>query len=314
MVVLIALEGNDVASLHLLQHVWPDAEVQALLRNSRVLALRVDGGSRAQQGAARWWEGQLSTGGALPSLVLLHGARGCVCVRERRLDPSYLATKLRAALDAVESEVLTAQLTARAESLLGEYMYASARDFRPPTPPPTQQELDRAYAAELDAAYRASEEEDARREAERSAAAEAAEAKRAEVEEAAEVERRAVAEHEEELERARVAAADAAAARREWRLCTASLVPPEPEYGGASVAVRMRDGRRIVRRFEASSPLQLVADWVGGEAADMGAFALASHYPRRRLEDLSQTLEALGMANGATLFVEEDDDDEEDVE
>ena len=170
-VLLIALEGNDASSLHLVQHVWPDKTIQSLLSEPQVSALRIDGGgSRAKHAAeARFWEAELAT--VVPAIVLVYGVRGCVAVRERRLEPSYLAQKLRLAMAAAATEdeathaaghhssttaAAAAASSSRADGLLARYTHAASRDFRPPTPPPTQRQIDEMYAQELDAAYQAS--------------------------------------------------------------------------------------------------------------------------------------------------------------
>ena len=85
---LIALEGNDASSLHLVQHVWPDKTIQSLLREPQVSALRIDGGgSRAKHAAeARFWEAELAT--VVPAIVLVYGVRGCGAVSAARASKS----------------------------------------------------------------------------------------------------------------------------------------------------------------------------------------------------------------------------------
>ena len=202
---LIALEGNDASSLHLVQHVWPDKTIQSLLSEPQVSALRIDGGgSRAKHAAeARFWEAELAT--VVPAIVLVYGVRGCVAVRERRLEPSYLAQKLRLAMAAAATEdeathaaghhssttaAAAAASSSRADGLLARYTHAASRDFRPPSPPPTQRQIDEMYAQELDAAYQASLEADEAAERER-LAKEEAESRRVAAAEAAEAEREA---------------------------------------------------------------------------------------------------------------------------
>ena len=324
-VLLVVLEGNDPASLHLLKAVWPDRQIGTLLHSPRVIPLRVDGGRDPL--AAAFWASELGAGGVLPTIVLAYGARGLVCVRERRLQPTHLLQKLDEALSAAEAASVAPGLSstsaalsatsARAAGMLARYDHAASRQFRPPTPPPTQQELDqlareqdRLYAADLDAAYAASLRAD-------EAADEAADRERAAVEA-----RRAAEEARRDEERARlVQAAEAAARRREARLAAASALPAEPSANEhlevASIAVRLRDGRRMARRFDSSAPLQMVLDWVGGFTPDApGPIRLASHYPRRvfEAEETASSLASLALDRGAALFVEEDDGDDEDEE
>ena len=307
-VLLVSIEGTDASSLHLMRHVWPDGDVQAMLRSDAVVPMRIDGGGE-HAAAAQYWASEL-TAGVLPTIVLVYGARQTVCVRGRRLEPAYLVAKVRTAV-AAASAAASSSAASRAEGMLSRYVAAAARDFRPPTPPPLpptaqqlESQLNAAYAAELDAAYAASVEADEAADRERAAAA------------VAKAEAAAAA---AEAEAARAAKAEVAQARREWRVCAAAQVPDEPaasDPSATNIAVRLRDGSRASRRFDGNAPLQLVADWVGGLTPDGASFVLASHYPRARFgeAEMERSLVLLGLHPAATLFVEEEEDGEEDEE
>ena len=102
------------------------------------------------------------------------------------------------------------------------------------------------------------------------------------------------------------------AARREQRAASLPSEPAATDAAATHIAVRLRDGRRVQRRFKRSDLLSLVLDWLGGIDPDTTSFQLATHYPRRAFEmsDHERTLEELGLSPAATLFLEEDDDDD----
>ena len=310
---VVSLEANDPASLHLIRHVWPNDEVQSLLAQPDVCAIRIDTAAAGRL-EAEFWGRELSTGGVLPTIAIASsGARGASCVRERRLAPDYLCRRVRVARGA-STDGAERGGHARGAALLEAYRSGRARAFRPPTPPPTQLEIDRSIVAEIDAAYAASLAAD---EAAERAAEEAAAMERAEAEERAERER--------VKDAARAARAAARAALAEHRMARATELPDEPPADAAAastttIAVRLRDGQRVSRRFCTSSPLSHVFDWVGGVLAptSTGTFHLASHYPRRQLgeddAERAMPLAELGLCPAATLFLEEDDEDEDDAD
>jgi hypothetical protein len=176
----------------------------------------------------------------------------------------------------------------------------------PPLPPlsPTRSEYNDALAADAAAAARAAEEARAAAAAHAAAAARAAEAA-----DAAEL-ARAV---ELSIELDKEGAVGAARARL--------AAAPEPDgaaaAGAAVVRVALPSGARVQRRFAPDAPLALVADFALVASEELGAplppggFNLATAQPRRVYDcatraaaDAAATLQALGLARGATLMVQ----------
>lgn len=266
----------------------------------------------------------------LPAIVLLWGAHGHRCIRERRLQPAHLARILtNAQREAERAEVPTA----RARALLTAYRRAAARQFRPPTPPPTQRELEAKIVAQQDADFAAALEADQAAElaAELAMAESLAEAARAAEEE--EAARQWAEAQRTEAARAAEAAEARRAAMREARRtelaerCTERLrraealafEPPPTQASTITLAVRLRDGGRIQRRFEHSTRLVDVFAWVGAHVpAALARFTLVSRYPRVTLdveEEGARTLEEVGLGAGAgaaaTVFVEGEEEEED---
>ena len=259
----------------------------------------------------------------LPAIVLLWGSHGHRCVRERRLQPSHLARVLGQAQREAAS---AAPPTARAEALLASYRRSARRSFRPPTPPPTQRELDAQASAmtaallqQQDAEYAAAlqaDEEAERAEEESRLAEEEAEAARQWAEASAQAAREAaVAAAEERAACRRKVLAERVAARA----ARADALPPQPAAGATAVtlAVRLRDGGRVQRRFEATARLGEVFDWVGAHVPpEIGLFTLVMSYPRRALtaEEGERVLAELGIGASATLLLEGEEDEEDEEE
>jgi hypothetical protein len=268
----------------------------------------------------------------LPAIVLLWGAHGHRCIRERRLQPAHLARILtNAQREAERAEVPTA----RARALLTAYRRAAARQFRPPTPPPTPRELEAKIVAQQDADFAAALEADQAAElaAELAMAESSAEAARAAEEEAA-ARQWAEAQRTEAARAAEAAEARHAAMREARRIklaerCTERLrraealafEPPPTQASTITLAVRLRDGGRIQRRFEHSTRLVDVFAWVGAHVpAALARFTLVSRYPRVTLDveeegQGARTLEEVGLGAGAgaaaTVFVEGEEEEED---
>ena len=92
-------------------------------------------------------------------------------------------------------------------------------------------------------------------------------------------------------------------------------MPPEPPAGADAtrLVIRLPDGRRLDRRFDKSTALQVVIDYVEGEAPEEEEFDLVSAHPRmtytKRMRP--QTLSELGLHPGAQLFTREAEEEEE---
>lgn len=76
--------------------------------------------------------------------------------------------------------------------------------------------------------------------------------------------------------------------------------------------VRLPDGSNAQRRFDGAAPLRVVADFVESlEEMQHLRFHLANTFPRKEYgqSDMQQSLEALGLAPSAALFVVPVNDD-----
>ena len=302
---LVAVEGSDPASLHLLRSVWPDAAVgrrlQGGISEGAVLALRVSGSAPQ----AAFWRAELALT-SRTELWLLSGAHGAEPLRPRSLAAATLAHSIDRAQ--VEARRAGPASCARGAALLTRFRAWEARGFEPPPPapppprPPSASQLLDQQGSEYAAALAQDEAIEA---AEVAAAAEAVEA--AEAAEAAEA-----------VAAVAVAARQATReARREARAAKAATLPDEPpgsDADAARVVVRMRDGRRLQRRFGRTCPLQTVVDWLQSEEPEGGDFTLVSNYPRKVFGEahLSEALEELGLWPTCTLFTQELDDDDDD--
>lgn len=96
-------------------------------------------------------------------------------------------------------------------------------------------------------------------------------------------------------------------AEEEVEKATNSL-PPIPEAGGARLAVRLPDGRRVDRRFdEGQTKVKDLFNWCVSLGVKGGSFALSVSFPRRTLslkEHGSCSLEAAGLMPTAALLVD----------
>lgn len=111
------------------------------------------------------------------------------------------------------------------------------------------------------------------------------------------------------------AARDAAAASEASKLAAArAAIAAEPAAGGegvVTVAVRLPEGARLMRRFERTSLVGALYDWVRVAWADSGAavvpdFALVSHMPRTLHADRAKSLAESGLNDKQCMvFVEQ---------
>ena len=80
--------------------------------------------------------------------------------------------------------------------------------------------------------------------------------------------------------------------------------------------MRLRDGRRVTRRFAQESALRDVVAWLEGLEPDGEGFDLASNFPRMLFgaAELERSLIELGLHPTAMLFLQEREEEEEDEE
>ncbi|XP_059276411.1 plant UBX domain-containing protein 10-like [Lycium ferocissimum] len=155
---------------------------------------------------------------------------------------------------------------------------------------------------EQDAAYRAALEADQARERQRKEEQERQER------EAAEAERKRK-EEEEARERAAREAAEREAALAKMRKEKLQLLGPEPEKGPdvTQVLVRFPNGERKERRFQCTTTLQSLYDYVDSLGClEVEKYSLVSNFPRTVYgsEKLALSLKEAGLHPQASLFVE----------
>jgi hypothetical protein len=85
-------------------------------------------------------------------------------------------------------------------------------------------------------------------------------------------------------------------------------LPAPPKEGGARLALRLPDGRRVDRRFdEMETRVRDLFDWCVSLGVRDGSFALSVSFPRRTLsldEHGSRSLQAVGLVPTAVLLVD----------
>jgi UBX domain len=104
----------------------------------------------------------------------------------------------------------------------------------------------------------------------------------------------------------RIADADRAAVEEAER--ATRRLPAPPKEGGARLALRLPDGRRVDRRFdEMETRVRDLFDWCVSLGVRDGSFALSVSFPRRTLsldEHGSRSLQAVGLVPTAVLLVD----------
>eukprot|EP00775_Hariotina_reticulata_P005536 gene5536-5772_t len=170
-----------------------------------------------------------------------------------------------------------------------------------------EREMSRRLLEEQNAEYEASLAADREREARRQELQHQAEE---EERQRALQEARARAEAEAETQR-RLQAAARVALRREQK---AASLPQEPAAGSSGIAtirVRLPDGLNKQRRFEPSSTVQVLYDWVDSlEGFDCLNYSLVSAFPKKVFDEDSKsiTLDEAGLVPQGALFVQVHDD------
>ena len=98
----------------------------------------------------------------------------------------------------------------------------------------------------------------------------------------------------------------------------AASLAPEPDSSVEFVTrmnIRLPSGARLIRKFNATSSLQTLYDFV--ETNDlspidlMSDFVIVNTYPRKEYRDKQITFQAAGLYPNATVLVEEVDDDDD---
>jgi UBX domain len=104
----------------------------------------------------------------------------------------------------------------------------------------------------------------------------------------------------------------------ERRQAYLDALPNEPESGtlAATIAVRMADGKRLTRTFEANASVGDIKRFVEGSQPTMASRykLLTGALPKRALTDDEQTIEAESLLPRALLHVEEIPEEEEEEE
>ncbi|KAJ3301647.1 hypothetical protein HDV03_000526 [Kappamyces sp. JEL0829] len=101
-------------------------------------------------------------------------------------------------------------------------------------------------------------------------------------------------------------------AKRERKIELASALVPEPPANAKAVTrinIRLPSGERIIRRFDATKPIQLLYDFIETKDLDpidlLAEFVVVNTYPRKEYPDRSKTFQETGLFPNATVLVEE---------
>jgi UBX domain len=86
-----------------------------------------------------------------------------------------------------------------------------------------------------------------------------------------------------------------------------AALPDEPVTGGARIAVRLPDGRRLDRRFDGHHRIRDVFTWCISLGVRNGSFQLRLSFPKKAFtldQDGDVTVEAAGLMPTAALNVD----------
>lgn len=80
---------------------------------------------------------------------------------------------------------------------------------------------------------------------------------------------------------------------------------------GIALRLLLPSGKSVARRFDADTPVRTLCDFVETlrpthDGVPSGQFAIATRFPRARLDDSSATLRASGVRDRETLLVLDD--------
>ena len=103
--------------------------------------------------------------------------------------------------------------------------------------------------------------------------------------------------------------------KKQRKLDLIRSLPAEPNLSVEFVTrmnIRLPSGARLIRKFDAKSPLQSLYDFV--ETNDLSPigllsdFVIVNTYPRKEFRDKSLSFQAAGLFPNATVLVEEIDE------
>lgn len=75
----------------------------------------------------------------------------------------------------------------------------------------------------------------------------------------------------------------------------------EEEQGNATVQIRLADGRRIVKKFESTAPVEVIYSFVKGETSSSREFTLNHAFPVKAIDDLQQSIKDAGLVNSVVV-------------
>lgn len=116
----------------------------------------------------------------------------------------------------------------------------------------------------------------------------------------------------EAAEQRRLQAIASITARREQKLASLPSEPAAGTTGIATIRVRLPDGKNQQRRFEPSTMVQVLYDWVDSlEGFDSMHYSLVCAFPKQvfKRSDAAETLEGAGLVPQGALFVQVHDDE-----
>ncbi|KAJ3325761.1 FAS-associated factor 2 [Boothiomyces sp. JEL0866] len=99
--------------------------------------------------------------------------------------------------------------------------------------------------------------------------------------------------------------------KREYKLHLAQSLPNEPEQKDyvANLSIRLPNGSRLTRRFEADSKIKTLHDFIESNDLEpidiLSEFVIVNTYPRREYTDLNLTFKEAGLYPSAAVIVEE---------
>ncbi len=100
--------------------------------------------------------------------------------------------------------------------------------------------------------------------------------------------------------------------KKERKRTLADELVPEPDDSIEFITkmnIRLPSGSRLIRKFDASAPIQLLYDLVESKDLDpmdlLADFVIINSYPRKEYRDKSMSFKDCGLYPNATVLVEE---------